>query len=118
LRFDLLSRLSSLDLIRGLLKLKFEKDLVCHPCRHGKMVDAYHPPVNHFVTSEPSELLHMDTVGPAWVWSLGGKWHALVLVDDFSSYSCVYFMKSKDEAFSHARDLILRLKNEYPKGVM
>jgi hypothetical protein len=82
------------------------------------MVDAYHPPVNHFVTSEPSELLHMDTVGPAWVWSLGGKWHALVLVDDFSSYSCVYFMKSKDEAFSHARDLILRLKNEYPKGVM
>ena len=35
--FDLLSRLSSLGLIRGLPKLKSEKDLVCHPCRHGKM---------------------------------------------------------------------------------
>ena len=36
LSFYLLSRLSSLGLIRGLPKLKFEKDLVCHPCRHGK----------------------------------------------------------------------------------
>lgn len=82
------------------------------------MVDASHPLVNHFVTSEPSELLYMDSVGPAWVRSLGGKWYALVLVYDFSSYSCVSFMKSKDEEFSHARDLILRLNNEYPKGVM
>ena len=46
LSFDLLSRLSSLGLIRGLPKLKFEKDLVCHPCRHGKMIAASHPPVN------------------------------------------------------------------------
>ena len=43
LSFDLLARLSSLDLIRGLPKLKFEKDLVCHPCRRGKMVAASHP---------------------------------------------------------------------------
>jgi hypothetical protein len=33
-----LCRLSSLDIIEGLPKLKFEKDLVCHPCHHGKMV--------------------------------------------------------------------------------
>jgi hypothetical protein len=37
---DLLCRLSSLGLIQGLLKLNLEKDLVCHPCRHGKMVVA------------------------------------------------------------------------------
>jgi transposase InsO family protein len=27
-------------------------------------------------------------------------------------------MEGKDEAFSHARDLILRLQNEFPKNVM
>jgi transposase InsO family protein len=27
-------------------------------------------------------------------------------------------MESKDEAFSHARDLILRLQNEFPKNAM
>jgi len=46
LSFDLLVRLSSMGLIRGLPKLKAEKDLVCHPCRHGKMVAASHAPVS------------------------------------------------------------------------
>ena len=116
--FDLLARLSSLDLIRGLPKLKFEKDLVCHPCRHGKMVVASHPHVNQVMTKELGELLHMDIVGLAQVWSDGGKWYILVIVDDFSRYSWVFFMESKDEAFSHARDLILQLQNKFPKNAM
>jgi transposase InsO family protein len=42
----------------------------------------------------------------------------LVIVDDFSRYSWVFFMEGKDEAFLHARDLILRLQNEFPKNAM
>jgi hypothetical protein len=42
--FELLCRLSSLGLIQGLPKWKFEKDLVCHPCHHGKMVATSHSP--------------------------------------------------------------------------
>ena len=71
--FDLLSRLSSLGLIRGLPNLKYEKDLVCHPCRHGKMVATSHLPVNQVMNTHPGELLHMDTVGPSRVMSVGGK---------------------------------------------
>ena len=41
-----------------------------------------------------------------------------MIVDDFSRYSWVFFMESKDEAFSHARDLILQLQNEFPKNAM
>jgi hypothetical protein len=118
LSFDLLCRLSSLDLIQGLPKLKFEKDLVCHPCRHGKMIVASHSPVTKVMTSHPSELLHMDTVGLARVCSFGGKWYVLVVVDDFSRYSWMFFMTTKDEAFTHARDLILQLQNEFPKNAM
>jgi transposase InsO family protein len=44
--------------------------------------------------------------------------YVLLVVDDFSLYSWVFFMKVKDEAFIHARDLILRLQNEFPKNVM
>ncbi|WVZ84350.1 hypothetical protein U9M48_031390 [Paspalum notatum var. saurae] len=46
LSFDLLVRLNSMGLIRGLPKLRAEKDLVCHPCRQGKMVAASHIPVS------------------------------------------------------------------------
>ncbi|WVZ50425.1 hypothetical protein U9M48_001678 [Paspalum notatum var. saurae] len=44
--FDLLVGLSSMGLIRGLSKLRAEKDLVCHPRHHGKMVAASHIPVS------------------------------------------------------------------------
>ncbi|WVZ71040.1 hypothetical protein U9M48_019666 [Paspalum notatum var. saurae] len=117
LSFDLLVRLNSMGLIRGLPKLRAEKDLVCHPCRHGKMVAASHIPVSQVMTSYPGELLHMDTVGPARVASVSGKWYVLVVVDDFSRFSWVFFMESKDEAFGFVRDLVLRLRNESHKAM-
>ncbi|WVZ81125.1 hypothetical protein U9M48_028541 [Paspalum notatum var. saurae] len=117
LSFDLLVRLSSMGLIRGLPKLRAEKDLVCHPCRDGKMVAASHIPVSQVMTSYPGELLHMDTVGPARVASVSGKWYVLVVVDDFSQFSWVFFMEFKDEAFGFVRDLVLRLRNESHKAM-
>jgi hypothetical protein len=42
-------------MIQGLPKLKFEKDLVCHPCRHDKMVVASHSSVTKVMTSQPGE---------------------------------------------------------------
>ncbi|WVZ70885.1 hypothetical protein U9M48_019514 [Paspalum notatum var. saurae] len=112
LSFDLLEKVSSLDLIQGLPKLKSERDLVCHPCRHGKMVAASHTCVNHVMTARPGELLHMDTVGPSRVRFVGGKWYVLVIVDDFSCWSSVHFMESKNEVFEFVHDLVLRLRNE------
>ncbi|WVZ84403.1 LOW QUALITY PROTEIN: hypothetical protein U9M48_031440 [Paspalum notatum var. saurae] len=109
--------LSSMGLIRGLPKLRAEKDLVCHPYRHGKMVAASHIPVSRVMTSYPGELLHMDTVGPARVASISGKWYVLVVVDDFSRFSWVFFMEFKDEAFGFVRDLVLRLRNESHKAM-
>ena len=53
--------------------MKFQKDLVCHPCHHGKMIATSHPPVNQVMTAHPGELLHMDTVGPSRVMSVGGE---------------------------------------------
>jgi transposase InsO family protein len=70
------------------------------------------------MTKELGELLHMDTVGLARVRSDGGKWYILVIVDDFSCYSWVFFMESEDEVYSHAQDLILQLQNEFPKNAI
>ncbi|WVZ89113.1 hypothetical protein U9M48_035565, partial [Paspalum notatum var. saurae] len=117
LSFDLLVRLSSIGLIRGLPKLKPKKDLVCHPCHHGKMVAASHTPVSQVMISYLGELLHMDTVGPTRVASVSRKWYVLVIVDDFSWFSWVFFMEFKDEAFSFVRDLVLRLRNESHKAM-
>jgi hypothetical protein len=85
--FDLLCRLSDLGLLRGLPLLMFESDLVGPPCRHGNMIAASYSPVNTVMTEHPEQLLHMDTVGPSWVRSMGQKWYVLVIVGDYSCYS-------------------------------
>jgi hypothetical protein len=95
LSFDLVSRLSGLDLVRGLPRLKLENDLVCAPCRHGKMVATPHPPLTDVMTERLTELLHMDLVGLARVRSVGGKCYVLVVVDDYSRYAWVFSWKTK-----------------------
>jgi hypothetical protein len=67
LSFDLLVRLSSIDLTQGLPKLKYEKDLFYHRCHHEKMVAASHSLVIKVMTKQPNKLLHMDIVCPAQV---------------------------------------------------
>jgi transposase InsO family protein len=94
--------------------LKFESDLVCATCHHGKMIAASHSQFNTVMTEHPRQLLHMDTFDPSWVRSMGGKWYILVIVDDYSCYSWVFFLESKDEVFEHFRSLALRLNNEHP----
>jgi hypothetical protein len=86
LDFDLLSCLSGLGLVRGFPELKYQKDLVCAPCRDGKMVATSHPPLTDVLAERPCELFHMDLVGPARVCSAGGKWHVSVIVDDYPCY--------------------------------
>jgi hypothetical protein len=70
------------------------------------------------MTERPCELLHMDLVGPAHVWSVGRKLYVLVVVDDYSRYAWVFFLTEKWETFGFVQDLVLRLKNEMHKDAI
>jgi transposase InsO family protein len=51
---------------------------------------------------------------------MGGKWYVLVIVDDYSRYSWVFFLESEDQVFEHFQLLTLRLNIEHPnylKGI-
>ena len=76
-----------------------------------------HPPITMVMTNAPGQLLHLDTVGPSRVQSFGGKWYVLVIFYDYSRYSWVYFMASKDEAFGYFRSLVLRLYVDLPESL-
>jgi hypothetical protein len=114
LSVDLLCWLCGLGLLQGLPLLKFESNHVCAPCRHGKMIVASHSLINTMMTVQPEQWLHMDTVGPSRIRSMGGKWYVLVIIDDYSRYSWVFFLESKDEVFENFQSLALRLNNEHP----
>jgi hypothetical protein len=78
------------------------------------MIVAFHSPINTVMTEHSEQLLHMDIVGPSWIRSMGGKWYVLVIVNDYSRYSWVFLLESKDQVFKKFRLLVLRLNNEHP----
>nr|GEW53587.1 retrovirus-related Pol polyprotein from transposon TNT 1-94 [Tanacetum cinerariifolium] len=51
-----------------------------------------------FASNKPLYLLHMDLCGLMRVQSINGKQYVLVVVDDYSWYTWVFFLHSKDEA--------------------
>jgi hypothetical protein len=81
-----LYRLSGFGLFQELSLLKFESNLVCVHYRYSKMIVASHSSVNIVMTEQPRQVLHMDTVGPSRIRSMGGKWCVLVIADDYSHY--------------------------------
>ncbi|GKA27061.1 retrovirus-related pol polyprotein from transposon TNT 1-94 [Tanacetum coccineum] len=129
LNFDTINKLAKQGLVRGLPKLKFEKDHLCSACSLGKSTKASHKPKAVDTNQEKLSLLHMDLCGPMRVASINGKNYILVIVDDYSRFTWVKFLASKDEApelhflwveavntacFTHNRSLIRLKYNKTP----
>ncbi|GJT30662.1 putative ribonuclease H-like domain-containing protein [Tanacetum coccineum] len=98
LNFGAINHLARHGLVRGLPKLKFEKDHLCSACAMGKSKKKPHKPKSKDTNQEKLYLLHMDLYGPMRVASINGKKYILVIVDDFSRFTWVKFLRSKDEA--------------------
>nr|GEV33688.1 hypothetical protein [Tanacetum cinerariifolium] len=60
-------------LVRGLLKLKFQKDHLCSGCAMGKSKKKPYKPKSEDTNQENLYLLHMDLCGPMRVTSVNGK---------------------------------------------
>ncbi|GJS07115.1 retrovirus-related pol polyprotein from transposon TNT 1-94 [Tanacetum coccineum] len=96
---------------------KYGKDHLFSACERGKSKKASHPPKlvpsDHFKL----ELLHMDLCGPMRVASINGKKYILVIVDDYSRYTWVYFIHSKDETPEIIKKFIAQAQLNYKAKV-
>ncbi|GJR66987.1 retrovirus-related pol polyprotein from transposon TNT 1-94 [Tanacetum coccineum] len=84
LNFGAINHLARQGLVRGLPKLKFEKDHLCSACAMGKSKKKPHKPKSKDTNQEKLYLLHMDLCGPMRVASVNRKKYILVIVDDYS----------------------------------
>ncbi|GJR82396.1 retrovirus-related pol polyprotein from transposon TNT 1-94 [Tanacetum coccineum] len=98
LNFATINNLVKNNLVRGLPKMKFEKDHLCSACEQGKIHRKHHKSKTTFALNKPLYLLHMDLCGPMRVESINRKRYVLVVVDDYLRYTWVFFLHSKDEA--------------------
>nr|GEV71389.1 retrovirus-related Pol polyprotein from transposon TNT 1-94 [Tanacetum cinerariifolium] len=98
LNFDTINDLSKNDLVTGLPKFKYHKENLCPSCEQGKSKRASHQPKLVLNSKNRLCLLHGDLCGPMRVESINGKRYIMVIVDDYSRYTLVHFLRSKDEA--------------------
>ncbi|GJU09877.1 retrovirus-related pol polyprotein from transposon TNT 1-94 [Tanacetum coccineum] len=98
LNFGTLNQLAKQGLVRGVPKLKSEKDHLCSACSLVKRKNSSHKPKADDTNQEKLYLLHMDLYGPMYVESINRKKYILVIVDDYSRFTWVKFLRSKDEA--------------------
>ena len=92
LSFHTMTDLARRKLVDGLPKLRFVKDHLCPDCEQGKSHRAHFPSKTAKSTQHVLQLLHMDLCGPMRVQTINGKRYILVIVDDFSRWSWVYFL--------------------------
>ncbi|GKB13001.1 retrovirus-related pol polyprotein from transposon TNT 1-94 [Tanacetum coccineum] len=98
LNFGVINHLARHGLVRGLPKLKFEKNHLCSAYAMGKSKKKPHKPKSEDTNQEKLYLLHMDLCGPMRVASVNGKKYILVIVDDYSRFTWVKCLRLKDEA--------------------
>ncbi|GJU40476.1 retrovirus-related pol polyprotein from transposon TNT 1-94, partial [Tanacetum coccineum] len=98
LNFGAINHLARHGLVLGLPKLKFEKDHPCSAFAMGKRKKKPHKPKYEDTNQEKLYLLHMGLCGPMCVASVNGKKYILVIVDDYSRFTWVKCLRSKDEA--------------------
>ena len=95
--FKQVAKVSKLEAVEGLPKFGKVEKSICGACQMGKQTKASHHKVNVIATSRCLELLHVDLIGPTRTKSLGGKRYIMVIVDDFSRYTWVEFLREKSE---------------------
>ncbi|GJT69690.1 putative ribonuclease H-like domain-containing protein [Tanacetum coccineum] len=111
LNFKTMNKLVKGNLVRGLPSKLFENDQTCVACQKGKQHRASCKSKTENSISLPLHLLHMDLFGPTFVKSLKKKMYCLVVTDDYSRFTWVFFLATKDETSGILKSLITGIEN-------
>ncbi|GKA71599.1 putative ribonuclease H-like domain-containing protein [Tanacetum coccineum] len=105
------------NLVRGLPIKHFENDQTYVACLKGKQHKAsYKSKIQNSIT-QPLFMLHMDLFGPTFVSSLMNKKYCLVVTDDYSRFTWVFFLATKDETSGILKSIITEAENLVDKKV-
>ncbi|GJS91850.1 retrovirus-related pol polyprotein from transposon TNT 1-94 [Tanacetum coccineum] len=93
-----INQLAKQGLFKGLPKLKYTKGHLYLACQMGKSKKESHPHKPEPSTNEKLQMPHMDLCGPMRVESINKKRYILIIVDDYSRFTWVKFLRTKDKA--------------------
>ncbi|GJZ61263.1 putative ribonuclease H-like domain-containing protein, partial [Tanacetum coccineum] len=111
LNFKTMNKLNKGNVVRSLPSKLFENDQTCVACQKRKQHIAFCKSKTENSISLPLHLLHMDLFGPKFVKSLMKKMYCLVVTDDYSRFTWVFFLATKDEISGILKSFITSIEN-------
>ncbi|GJZ52667.1 retrovirus-related pol polyprotein from transposon TNT 1-94, partial [Tanacetum coccineum] len=117
INFKNINKLVKDNLVRGLPTKRFENDQTCVACLKGKQHRASCKSKVLNPITKPLFMLHMDLFGPTFVSSLMHKKYCLVVTDDYSRFTWVFFLTTKDETSEILKRFIKEIENLVDKKV-
>ena len=100
------------------LEMTQSADINCSACAQSKSTRASFKPIEGISTSRQLQLIHMDLWGPSSVVSAGGARYFMSLIDDYSRYTTLFILKTKNEALPKFKEFNTLMKNRYGEGVV
>ncbi|GJZ11738.1 putative ribonuclease H-like domain-containing protein, partial [Tanacetum coccineum] len=117
INFKNINKLVKDNLVRGLPTKCFENDQTCVACLKGKQHRASCKSKVLNPITKPLFMLHIDFFGPTFVNSLMHKKYFLVVTDDYSRFTWVFFLTTKDETSEILKNFIKEIENLVDKKV-
>jgi transposase InsO family protein len=99
--------------ILGLTNMVFEKDRSHNACQARKQDGIHHHAKNIMATTRLLEMLHMDLFGPIAYISISGNKYGLIIVDDYSHFTWVFFLQDKSKTQEVLKKFLRREQNEF-----
>ncbi|GJX27208.1 putative ribonuclease H-like domain-containing protein [Tanacetum coccineum] len=111
LNFKTMNKLVKGNLVRGLPSKLFENDQTYADCQKGKQHRASCKSKTKNLIILPLHLFHMDLFGPTFIKSLMKKMYCLVVTDDYSRFTRVFFLATKDKTSGILKSFITGIEN-------
>ncbi|MBW0495210.1 hypothetical protein O181_034925 [Austropuccinia psidii MF-1] len=103
----------------GIKKLipSFKQEGTCRICTQGKFPKL--PFQHNFQEAKhPLENVHLDLCGPMQTASIGGARYFMIIIDQFTGYINIKFLKQKSEAYTHFRNFKEHAENKHKTKIL
>jgi hypothetical protein len=111
MHFDNLDKVSKREVFREMPQITKPTNTLCKHCHQGKKTKTK---LNskEYSTTRPLKIVHTDLVGPTTTKGLKGERYFMLLVDNYTRMTAVFFLKNYSEAFENFKIYKEMVENE------
>jgi transposase InsO family protein len=100
IHFDNLIKVNKKEVVREIPQITKPTNTLCKHCQQGKQTKTKFKSKEYSMT-RPPEIVHTDLVGATTTKGLKGEKYFMLLVDDYTRMTAVFFLRNKSKAFEN-----------------